>query len=158
MYRLIAVVIFATMLAASMAGAEECPAPRYEKLILEARAADIGRQWGRSVELYGTMLSDCPDLLTGADLVKVYDALSVAQLMQGNPSGAIDTAAKCLEQDSKYNACMMTAAQASYELGDRERAIAFAREAAEIGVNDEYSNAVAIVAKDFLRKVGQTRP
>jgi tetratricopeptide (TPR) repeat protein len=154
MYRLMVTVILATVLAGTTARAEECPASQYEDMVLAARSADSGREWDKSVELYRKMLADCRSLLTGSDLVKAYDALAVGLLMQGNPSAAIDAAAKCLEQDAKYNACLMTAAQASYDLGDRERAVGFAREAVEIGGYDDYSNAVAIAAKDFLKKVG----
>jgi tetratricopeptide (TPR) repeat protein len=153
MYRLLVAVIIVTSLAVTKVRAEECTPLSYETLVLEARSADESREWDKSVELYRTMLADCPELLKGADLVKAYDALAVGLLMQENPSAAIDTALKCLELDAKYNACMMTAAQASYNLGDKDRAIGYAREAAGI-VYDDYSNAVAIAAKDFLRKVG----
>lgn len=154
MYRLLVAVILATLLAGSIAWAEKCPEASYKALVLEARSADAGRQWDKSVELYRKMLNDCPDLLTDTDLVKAYDALAVSLLMSGNPSAAIDTAAKCLEQDARYNSCLMTAAQASFNLGDKERAISFAKEAIEIGGYDDYSSATVIVAKDFLKKVG----
>lgn len=154
MCRLFLAIFLATVITITTARAEECPASRYEGVVLEARSADAAREWDKSVALYRTLLSDCQPLLTGTDLVKAYDALSVGLLMQGNPSAAIDTAAKCLEMDPRYNACLMTSAQASYDLGDKERAIGFAREAVETGGYDDYSNAVAIAAKDFLKKVG----
>lgn len=154
MYRFLIVAVIATIINSAMVRAEDCPETRYEGLIIEARSADGSRQWDRAVDLYRIMLADCSALLTGGDLVKAYDALAVGLLMQGNPGAAIETATKCLELDGRYNACMMTAAQASYELGDKERAVGFAREAVEIGSYDDYSNAVVIAARDFLKKVG----
>ncbi|HZV83280.1 MAG TPA: hypothetical protein VFF53_14040, partial [Geobacteraceae bacterium] len=74
-------------------------------------------------------------------------------LMQGKYGEAIDTAKKCIEQDSRYNACMMTAAKAYESLGDRTMAEQFAREAIEVGSTDDYSAAVVIYAKDFLKKL-----
>ncbi len=87
------------------------------------------------------------------DLVKVYDSLSVGLLMQEQFTQAIDMAKKCIEQDRKYNACMMTAAKAYYNLGDVGMARDYAREAVEVGSYDDYAAAVVIYAKDFLKKL-----
>lgn len=154
MSRISIAVIFSALIAVSAAWAEECTTLSYGTLVLEAKSADESREWGKSVELYRKILADCQPLLTDADQAKAHDALAVGLLMQGNHSAAVATAIKCVELDAKYNACLMTAAQASYELGDRERAIGFAREAVAIGGYDDYSNAVAIAARSFLRKVG----
>ena len=153
MYRFLAAVLLATLGLTSVARAEECTATVYEGLVVEAKNADNNRQWNRSVELHRLLLDDCRSRLEGGELVKVYDALAVGLLMQEQYTAAIDTAKNCLAEDSRYNACMMTAAKAYENLGDREMAMQFAREAIEIGAYDDYSAAVVIYAKDFLKKL-----
>lgn len=136
--------------------AQECTLQSYGSLVSAAKTADQEHQWGRSVELYREMLGECPSLIPSADLVKTYDALSVALMMNENYSAAIDNAKKCLELDNRYNSCMMTASQSYEKLGDLDMAISFAQAAVEVGGYDDYSSAVVILAKDFLKKQGKT--
>lgn len=136
--------------------ADECTVNSYGSLVIEAEGADDSRSWGKSVAIYNRLLSECAALINAADLVKTYDALSVAQMMNENYSAAIDTAKKCLELDQRYNSCMMTASRAYEKLGDLDMAISFARSAVEVGGYDDYSSAVVILAKDFLKKQGNS--
>ena len=133
--------------------AGECSSSAYETLVAEGKSADGAREWGRSVEAYGRILAECRAEVKDADLVKVYDALSVAQLMRENCADAIENAKKCLELDNRYNACMMTAAKCYESLGDRSMALEYAKAAVDAGGHDEYSSAVAIYAKDFLKRI-----
>jgi Tfp pilus assembly protein PilF len=97
------------------------------------------------------MLADCRTLIKTGDLAKAYDALAVAQMMQENYSAAIESAKKCLDHEPRCNACMMTAAKAYEGLGDRSMSLEYARSAAAVEPYDEYSAAVGILAKDFLK-------
>lgn len=153
MYRVVAVLFAVVVCYVTSAAAEPCTNDVYEGLVHGAKSADGNREWGQSVELYQKMLEECRELIPGKDLARVHDALSVGLLMQGNYSAAIDEAKLCLQQDGKYNACMMTAAKGYENLGDREMAIKYAGEAVEAGNHDEYSAAVTIYAKEFLRKL-----
>lgn len=155
MYRLVIALILAATSMTGIARAEECTAKVYEGLVIEAKNADANRLWNSSVELYRRILDDCRPMMAEGDLVKLYDALAVGLLMQENHGEAIDIAKKCLEQDGRYNACMMTAAKAYEGLGDNAMAIQFAREAVEVGGYDDYSAAVVIYAKEFLRKMSK---
>jgi tetratricopeptide (TPR) repeat protein len=133
--------------------AEECSISRYEVLVAEGKKGDETREWGKSAEAYGSILAECRSVVKDADMAKIYDALSVAQSMMGNYTEAIENAKKCIEIDGKYNACMMTAARSYENLGDRGAALEYARSAVDAGGYDEYSSAVAILAKDFLRRL-----
>lgn len=155
MCRLVFILILATTCMTSVASAEECTTKTYEGLVSEAKNADANRLWDSSVELYRRILDGCQTQLAEGDRAKLYDALSVGLLMQAQYGEAIDTAKKCIEQDGRYNACMMTAAKAYESLGDRAMAEQFAREAIEVGGSDDYSTAVVIYAKDFLKKLEQ---
>jgi tetratricopeptide (TPR) repeat protein len=135
--------------------ANECSVADYDALVVEGKSAASGREWGRSVELYSRMLGDCRSLISDADVAKAYDALSVGQLMQEQFSAAIDSAGKCLEADSRYNACMMTAAKAYESLGDKEKAEEYARAAMAVEPYDDYSAAVGIYARDFLKRLAK---
>lgn len=138
------------------AHAEECSVESYGSLVAAAKAADQEKQWGRSVELYRQLLNECSALIPPADLVKTHDALSVALMMSENYSTAIDHAKQCLELDNRYNACMMTASRSYEKLGDLDMAISYAQSAVEVGGYDDYSSAVVILARDFLKKQGKT--
>lgn len=153
MYRFVLTLIFAATCMAGIARGEECTDKVYEGLVREVKNADANRLWDSSVELSRRILDECRPRMADGDLVKLLDSLSVGLLMQDKYGEAIDTAKKCLEQDPRYNACMMTAAKAYENLGDRAMAQQFAREAIEVGGNDDYSAAVIIYAKDFLRKL-----
>jgi len=133
--------------------AEECSISTYETLVAEGKGGDAAREWSRSAEAYSRILAECRTKAKDADLVKVYDALSVAQLMQEKYADAIENAKKCLELDSRYNACMMTAAKCYESLGDRSMALEYAKSAVDAGAYDEYSSAVVIYANDFLKKL-----
>lgn len=148
--------VLLVLMSALSAAAEECSVSRYGSLITEAKSADEGRLWGRSVELYRTITGECAPLIQQADLVRAYDALSVAEMMQANYPAAIAAADKCLELDNRCNACMMTAARSYENLGERETAVSFATAAVEVGGYDDYSTAVVILAKDFLKKTAKT--
>lgn len=152
MHRYLAMAICGLMLTAAPLFAEVCTTQTYSSLVLEGKGADEGRQWDKSVDVYSRILGGCASLVSSADQVKAYDALSVAQLMKENYSAAIESAKKCLELDNRYNACMMTAAKAYEGLGDKETAISYARSALDAGGYDEYSTAVAILANDFLKR------
>jgi len=154
MYRYLAAVIF-VILSVLPAMADDCTIHTYETLVSEAKNADTGRDWGTSVAAYTRMLDECAPLINAADLVKTYDALAVALMMNENYSAAIDNAKKCLELDNRYNSCMMTAARSYENLGDLDMAISLARSAVEVGGYDDYSSAVVILAKDFLKKQGK---
>jgi tetratricopeptide (TPR) repeat protein len=133
--------------------AQECGVSTYETLVAEGKRGDDAREWGRSIEAYSRILAECRAEVKDVDLVKVYDALSVAQLMGENYADAIENAKKCLEIDARYNACMMTAAKCYESLGDRSMALEYARSAVNVGAYDEYSSAVIIYAKDFLKRI-----
>lgn len=158
MYRLVIVLMLSAVCMTGMARAEECTAPVYEGLVIEARNADANRLWESSEALYRRILDECRSMMAQGDLPRLYDALAVALLMQERYSDAIDTAKQCLEQDGRYNACMMTAAKGYDALGERETAAQFAREAIETGASDDYSAAVVIDAKAFLRKLEKKQP
>jgi tetratricopeptide (TPR) repeat protein len=158
MYRYITAAAIALICTAAAASPEKCTVAVYEGLVHDAKSADSDRQWDRSVELYRKILSDCPALIRDNDQVKAYDGLAVGLMMQGNHSAAIDTSKKCLELDPKYSACMMTAAKAYEELGDRGMAIQYANAAVEIGGYDDYSSAVVIYARDFLKRITRKQP
>ncbi|HZV82674.1 MAG TPA: hypothetical protein VFF53_10965 [Geobacteraceae bacterium] len=153
MYRFVFALIFAASCMTGVARAEECTDKVYEGLVLEVKNSDANRLWDNSVELSRRILDECQPRMAEGDLVKLYDSLSVGLLMQEKYGEAIDTAKKCIEQDPRYNACMMTAAKAYESLGDRTMAEQFAREAIEVGGTDDYSAAVVIYAKDFLKKL-----
>lgn len=153
MIRFLTAFLLALLLPSNFVYAAECSLPQYESLVVEGKAAAAGREWGKSVEIYSRILVDCRSLVSENDLAKAYDALSVGQLMQDNFSAAIDSAKKCIEKEPKYNACMMTAAKACEGLGDRGQALDFARSAAGVDAYDEYSAAVVIYAKDFIKKL-----
>ena len=138
--------------------AEECSVSDYDALVAEGKRGDDSREWGRSAEAYGKILAECRTVVRDTDLVKVYDALSVAQLMQEKYSEAIGNAGKCLELDSRYNACMMTAAKCYESIGDKSMALEYARSAAAVEAYDEYSSAMAIYAKDFIRRLEKAPP
>ena len=133
--------------------AGECSVSTYDTLVAEGKSGDDSREWGRSVEAYSRILAECRTKVNDVDLVKVYDALSVAQLMRENCTDAIENAKKCLELDGRRNACMMTAAKCYESLGDRSVALEYAKAAVDAGAYDEYSSAVAIYAKDFLKRI-----
>jgi len=154
MYRYLAAV-FIVILNVFPAVAEECTVQTYGSLVTEAKRADAGRDWATSVEIYKRMLADCILLINAADLVKTYDALSVALMMNENYSAAIDTAKKCLELNNRYNSCMMTASRSYEKLGDIDMAISYARSAVEVGGDDDYSVAVVIPAKGFPKRTGK---
>jgi len=137
------------------AQADECTQQNYGSLVAAAKEADQQHQWSRSAELYQQLLSECPSLIPAADLVKTYDALAVAQMMNENYSAAIDNARQCLQLDNRYNSCMMTASRSYEKLGDLDMAISFAQAAVEVGGYDDYSSAVVLLAKDFLKKQGK---
>jgi tetratricopeptide (TPR) repeat protein len=153
MIRFLAATVFALLLPLGAAYAADCSLKQYEALVAEGKNAAEGHEWGKSVEVYGRILDDCRPLLGANDLAKAYDALSVGQLMQENYSAAIDSAQKCLAGVPRYNACMMTAAKAYESLGDRSMALEQARAAATVDPYDDYSAAVAIYAKDFLKRL-----
>jgi len=152
MIRFCAALTLFLLLPLCAAFAAECTLPQYDALVADGKAAATGREWGRSVEIYSRILGDCRPVVPEIDLAKAYDALSVGQLMQENYTAAIDSANKCLEYDGRYNACMMTAAKACEALGDRDRALEFARSAAAVEPYDEYSAAVVILARDYLKR------
>lgn len=133
----------------------DCPTARYEELVLQGKAADSGREWEKSVELYSSILSDCRSIIPAADLPKAYDSLSSAQLMLNKYQDALENCEKCIALDNRYNACMMTAARAHEALGNTQRAIESARDAAAVEPYDDYSAAVSIFASDFLRRYKQ---
>jgi tetratricopeptide (TPR) repeat protein len=133
--------------------AEECSRSAYETLVAEGKGGDNAREWSRSVEAYSRVLAECRTEVKDVDLVKVYDALSVAQLMQEKYTDAIENAKKCLELDSRYNACMMTAAKSYESLGDKSMAQEYAKSAIDAGAYDEYSSAVVIYANEFLKRL-----
>ena len=155
MHRYLAMVVFGFMLVAAPLFAEDCTPQTYTALVLEGKGADEGHQWDRSAEVYGRILGECASLVSSADQVKAYDALSVAQLMKESYAAAIESAKKCIELDSRYNSCMMTAAKGYESLGNKEMAVSYARSALDAGGYDEYSTAVAILAKDFLKRYDQ---
>lgn len=155
MYRVVAVLFALSVCTAAPVEAEPCTSSVYEGLVQEAKSADSSREWNRSVELHQKILEECREQIPEKDLPKVHDALSVGLLMQGNYAAAIDEAKLCLQQDEKYNACMMTAAKGYENLGDREMAIKYAEQAVETGNADEYSAAVTIYAREFLRGLGK---
>jgi tetratricopeptide (TPR) repeat protein len=132
--------------------AEECTEQSYGALVSAAKRADEGHLWSSSVELYNKLLRDCPARINSADYAKIYDALAVAELMSENYPAAIAQAKRCLDFDSRCNSCMMTAAKAYEGLGDADMAISYAKTAVEVGGYDDYSAAVVILAKDFLKK------
>jgi len=158
MYRLVIVLIVAAACMTGVARAEECTATVYEELVIEAKNADANRHWNSSEELYRRILDECRAMVAEGELPRLHDALAIALLMQEKYGEAIDTARKCLEQDGRYNACMMTAARGYEGLGERDMAAQFARDAIETGGGDEYSAAVIIDAKDFLRKLEKRNP
>jgi tetratricopeptide (TPR) repeat protein len=133
--------------------AEECAVSDYNALVAKGKTGDDAREWGKSVEAYSRILAECRTAVKDTELVKVYDALSVAQLMQENFSEAIENAKQCIGLDSKYNACMMTIAKCYERLGDSSMALEYARSAIYAGSYDEYSSAVVIEAKDFIRRI-----
>jgi tetratricopeptide (TPR) repeat protein len=153
MNRSIALALIVFLLQAVPLFAAECSVATYDALVTEGKKGDEAREWGKSVEAYSRILAECRSQVKDVDLVKVYDALGVAQLMLENYTGAIESAKKCIELDSRYNACMMTAAKSYESLGDRRMALEFARAAADTEAHDDYSSAVAIYAKDFLRRM-----
>ncbi len=152
-YGFIFAFIFTILLVSSPLYASECTLQSYEALVVQGKSADEGRQWDKSVETYSRMLNACPTFVQGAELVKAYDALAVAQLMTTNYSAAIDSSKKCLELDNRCNSCMMTAAKGYEGLGDRDMAISMAKAAIEVGGYDDYSTAVVIYAKSYLKKI-----
>jgi tetratricopeptide (TPR) repeat protein len=153
MFRFLVAAVLATTCMTGIARGEECTAKAYGELVTEAKNADANRLWDQSVVLYRRILGECSSPMAEGDLAKLYDALAVALLMQDQYGEALDTAQKCIQEDGRYNACMMTAAKASESLGDLAMAEQFAREAIDVGANDDYSAAVVILAKDFLRKL-----
>lgn len=152
-YRYIFTAGFILLLGMTPLHAAECTAVSYESLVLQGRSADEGRQWDKAAEIYSRMLSECSSFIQGAELVKVYDALAVAQVMQENYSAAIESSKKCLELDNRFNSCMMTAAKGYEGLGDRDMAVSMAKSAIEVGGYDDYSAAVVIFAKSYLKNL-----
>jgi|GEM_PF-2496265 len=153
MYRLVIVLILSAVCMTNVARAEECAATVYEGLVIEAKNADANRLWESSAAIYRRILNECRSTVVEGDLPKLHDALAVALMMQEKYGEAIDVAKKCIELDSRYNACMMTAARGYEALGERDMALQFAREAIETGASDDYSAAVIIDARDFLKKL-----
>lgn len=153
MNRLLIVLILTAVCLTGTARGEECTSPVYEGLVTDARNADANRLWDDSAALYRRIVDECRALVAEGELPRLHDALAVALLMQEKYGEAIDAAKKCLELDGRYNACMMTAARGYDALGEREAAARFAREAIEAGAGDDYSAAVIIDAKNFLRKL-----
>jgi len=151
MIRCIVLIALCLLLPVTAVFAAECSLPQYESLLAEGKSAAEAREWSRSVEIYSRILGDCRSLVEENDIAKAYDALSFGQLMQEQYTAAIDGAKKCLEHERRYNACMMTAAKASEAIGDRNRALEYARAAVEVEPYDEYSAAVVIYARDFLK-------
>lgn len=151
MARLFALVLV-LLLPFTVAFGADCSLPHYEALVAAGKSAADGREWQRSVEIYNSILDDCGSMLAATDLAKAYDALAFGQLMQENYSAAIDSANKCLEAVATYNACMMTAAKGYEGSGDAALARQYAEAAVAAGVHDDYSAAVVIYAKDFLKK------
>jgi len=158
MSRLVIILLLAATFITGVARAEECTTAVYEGLVSEAKSADTNRLWDSSVSLYRRILDDCRDMMAKGDLAKLYDALAVGLLMQEQYSEALDIARKCLDEESSCNACMLTAARAYEGLGDRDMAIQLATEASLVEAGDEYSSAVVIYAKDFLKKLEKEQP
>jgi tetratricopeptide (TPR) repeat protein len=150
-----AILFLVILLTAGSAYSAECPASRYEELVTQAKSADEAREWERATELYSSMVADCQASIPAPDLPKAYDALSSAQLMLNKYQEALENSQKCIDLDSRYNACMMTAARVHEALGDKERAVESARNAAAVEPFDDYSAAVAILANSFLRRYQQ---
>jgi tetratricopeptide (TPR) repeat protein len=153
MTRFLLLPLFLLLLTAVPLFAGECSVSTYDTLVAEGKSGEDTREWGRSVEAYSRILSECRTKVKDVDLVRVYDALSVAQLMRENYADAIENAKKCLELDGRYNACMMTAAKCYESLGDRSMALEYAKAAVEVGAYDEYSSAVVIYANDFIKRL-----
>ena len=153
MVRLLAALVVVLLLPLASVFGAECGLPQYETLVAEGKRAADGREWDRSVAAYSRMLDDCRSQIASADLAKAYDALAFGQLMQENYSAAINSAQKCLELEADYNACMMTAAKGYAGLGDVAMARQHAEAAVAVGAHDDYSAAVVIYAKDFLKKL-----
>lgn len=133
----------------------DCSVSRYEELVSQGKAAESGREWDKVVDIYSNILSDCRSIVPVTDLPKAYDSLSSAQFMLSKYQDALDNCEKCIIQDNRYNACMMTAARVYEALGNTQRAIESARDAAAVEPYDDYSAAVSIVATDFLRRLKQ---
>ena len=146
-------IVVAALLVPARLFAGECSVTEYERLVVEGRSANNGRDWGRTVEIYSRILGDCRALVDKDDQAKAYDALSFGQLMLENYSAARDSAGKCLEVQPQYNACMLTAAKAAEGLGDRGQALEFARAAALVDPYDDYSAAVGIAARSLLKQL-----
>lgn len=140
------------LLSAGTVYSEDCPVSRYEELVLKGRAAEAGKEWEQVVDLYSNILKDCRTLVPVVDMPKAYDSLSSAQLMLNRYQDALESSAKCVALDNRYNACMMTAARVHEARGDRQQAIEAARDAAAVEPYDEYTAAVSILANDFLRR------
>jgi len=153
MFRYLSGAVFAVLFSVASLQAAECTVQTYSTLVAEGKSADEGRQWDRSVEIYNRLVTECTSLLIPGELVKAYDALSIARLMTENYSAAIETAGKCLELDNRFNSCMITAAKGYENLGDRDMAISFASSAIEVGGYDDYSSAVVIFARSYLKKL-----
>lgn len=153
MFRYLSGAILTVLISVASLQAAECTVQTYSTLVAEGKSADEGRQWNKSVEIYSRLVTDCASSLIPAELVKAYDALSIARLMTENYSAAIETAGKCLELDNRFNSCMITAAKGYENLGDRDMAISFASSAIEVGGYDDYSSAVVIFAKSYLKKL-----
>ncbi len=158
MYRIVITLILAALCTTGIARGEECTATVYEGLVIEAKNADANRLWETSEARYRRILDECQAMVAEGELPRLHDALAVSLLMQDRYADAIETAKKCLELDGRYNACMMTAAKGYDALGERETAARFANEAIETGASDEYSAAVVIDAKNFLRKLEKKQP
>ena len=155
MYRIIVALMLTTIALTGIARGEECTPAVYGGLVIEGKNADANRLWETATATYERILADCRSQVPDSDFPKIYDALAVSQLMQEQYSAALDTAKKCLDRDGRYSACMMIAARASLKLGDRAMAEQFARDALAVEPTDEYATAVAIDAKDFLKRLAK---
>lgn len=149
-----AFIVMILMSAGSVYSAD-CPAGRYTELVQQGKSAETEREWERVVELYNSILSDCRSTIPATDLPKAYDSLSSAQMMLNKYHDALESCEKCITLDNRYNACMMTAARVHEALGNTQRAIESARDAAVVEPYDDYSAAVSIFASDFLRRYKQ---
>lgn len=152
--RTLAALVLVLMTVAHVYSAD-CSVSRYEELLLQGKAAESGREWEKVVDIYSSILSNCRSILPATDLPKAYDSLSTAQLMLNRYQDALENCEKCITLDNHYNACMMTAARVYESLGNTQRAIESASDAAAVEPYDDYSAAVSIFATDFLRRFKQ---
>ena len=146
-------VLLLLLLAPASLPAAECSVGDYDGLVAAGKAANAERDWVKSAEAYQRILGDCSSMVVGADLARAYDALSFAQLMQGDYSRALVGAERCLAADPQYSACMLTAAKANEAIGDRGRALEYLRAILAVEPADDYAAAVAIAARSILKQL-----